>query len=144
MYCSADDIAAAITQDKLVQLTVDSGDSIDVDIEIVEAAIEEADELIDGFLRGRYTLPLDTPVVKLIKRLSVGIASYYLYQRRKGLDMPESLENKYKADIKILEHLQSGRITLGVETGTSTGAGEILTNKDSTSRVFTSDFLDTF
>lgn len=143
MYCVISDIKSAISEDILIQLTDDAGTG-EVDDYIVTAAIEWAEELIDGYLRGRYTLPLETPVPKPIAKLCVDLASYILFERRRGLEMPESLTDKYKANIKILEHLQSGKIVLGVETGTSVGAGEYLVSKSSDDRVFDSDTMEMF
>lgn len=114
MYCTIDDIEAP--RDDLVELTDDNNVG-DVDQAVVDRALASAAELIDGYLRGRYSLPLD-PVPGLLVTLSADIALYRLYARRPRLDVPESLADRYKNALKLLGEIQKGTITIGA-TGTS-------------------------
>lgn len=140
-YCALDDIKLMIPEDNLIQLTDDSGSGI-VDTDVVSQAIAYADELIDGYLRGRYTLPL-TSTPNLIKKLSIDIAVYHIYSRRFEVAMPEGMESRYKNALKLLEQIQKGAITLGSEA-TEPENGNYATNKTSDDKVFDSDTLDTF
>ena len=59
IYCSITDIQGVIPHEDLVQLTNDvGGDTVDTDK--ITDAISYADNIIDGYLRARYSLPLDT------------------------------------------------------------------------------------
>jgi phage gp36-like protein len=115
MYCTLTDIEAP--QDDLIELTDDSGSGV-IDEVVVDKAIANATEQIDGYLRGRYTLPL-SPVSGLIGTICADLALYRLYARRPRLSVPESLSERYKNAVKLLENIQKGVITLGA-TGTST------------------------
>jgi phage gp36-like protein len=110
----------------------------------VDAAIAAADELINGFLRGRYTLPLaSTP--PLLKDLSVDIAVYKLYDRRFSANMPDSIRAKYDNAVKLLVMVQKGTVELGVADPAETdGGGSYQTNKTSDDRTFTKDVLDSY
>ncbi len=142
MYCTLTDIKAHIPEDNLIQLTDDENLGI-VNQTRIDEAISYADEMIDGYLRGRYTLPL-SPVPGLIKKLSVDISIYYTYQRRLELIMPEAMENRYKNAVKILEQIQAGKISLGTAGGDSPEPGQYKTNKTSEDKVFDKETLDTF
>ncbi|MDQ7799559.1 MAG: DUF1320 domain-containing protein [Candidatus Edwardsbacteria bacterium] len=141
-YCTLDDIKKVAPETDLIQLTDDDNLGI-IKTTITDAAIEDADDFIDTYLRGRYTLPLsETP--KIIAKLSVDLALYYIYERRFKTKMPEGIIGSYNNAIKLLGQIQQGRISLGVDSGTSTGSGEFQTNKTSDSRVFNSDVMDQY
>lgn len=142
MYCTLFDLLAVVQEADLVQLTDDDGQGV-IDEEKAAAAIAAAEDLVDGYLRGRYTLPLD-PIPKLVTRIAVDISLFNLYKRRLSLKMPESLEKSFDNSMKVLGQIQSGKVSLGVDTGTSTGPGEFKTNKRSEDRAFTRDVMDKF
>ncbi|MBR6126271.1 DUF1320 domain-containing protein, partial [bacterium] len=58
-YCTIEDIETHISTPILIQLTNDDGGET-VDREVASEAIVYSSAIIDGYLRGRYTLPLDT------------------------------------------------------------------------------------
>lgn len=144
-YCAQSDlIAEGLSESDLIQLTDDDGmDTVNESRVIV--AISSASELIDGYLRGRYPLPL-SPAPGVIKTLAISIAIYNLYARTKRAAMPESLEKRYAADIKLLTDIQKGVIILGAAGITSDGAaaGAYKTNKTSADRLFGKDGLSGF
>jgi phage gp36-like protein len=111
-YCVLADITAKrIPEATLIQLT-DDQDTGAVDQTVVDGIIADADELIDGHLRGRYVLPLE-PVPGMVKALSVDIAVYNLYGRRSEYETPKGVAEKYAAAMKILEKIRKGEIALG-------------------------------
>ncbi|MCL4492330.1 MAG: DUF1320 domain-containing protein [Nitrospirae bacterium] len=140
-YCTLDDLKKAIPESSIIQLTDDAGLGV-VDQAKVDDAIAYADQLIDGYLRGRYTLPLST-VPGLIKTLSVDLAIFHLYGRKSDDEFPDAVMARYKNAIKLLEQIQKGLISLGIETST-TGTGSYKTNKTSDDRTFNKDVLDTY
>lgn len=108
-YCTAADIEAS--EQDLIELTDDGGLGV-IDQGVIDRAIATAGELIDGYLRGRYTLPLD-PVPGLLIVLAADIVLYRLYGRRSRLAISESLTDKYKNALKVLENIQKGIVSLG-------------------------------
>ena len=139
-YCALADIEAS-DQD-LIELTDDNGAGV-VDQSVVDKAVAAAGDLIDGYLRGRYTLPLD-PVPGLLATLAADITLYRLYARKPRLTVPESLADKHKNALKILDGIQKGTVTLGAgtpETDIPTGAVSLV---KASIRIFDDDTLDKY
>jgi phage gp36-like protein len=140
-YCTLDSIEAP--EKDLIELTDDAGIGV-IDQAVVDKAIAHADELIDGYLRGRYPLPLN-PVPGLIAALSADISLYRLYGRRPRLSIPESLSDKYKNALKLLDNIQKGQITLGIggvpEQEIPAPAASLVKTP---TRIFNDDLLDTY
>ena len=67
-YCTSDDIEIQIGKNSLVQLTNDDNTQQTVDSVVVEEALIYSFTLIDGYLRGKYNLPLNTqfPLLRVI------------------------------------------------------------------------------
>lgn len=141
-YSTVIDISNAITESSVLQLTDDEGIAA-INESRVNAAISFADELINGYLRSRYVLPLpSTP--PMVRDLSVSISVYKLYDRRFAENMPESIQKKYDGAVKLLESIQKGIISLGVEQTSEPSEGGFKTNKGSTDRIFSKTKLDTY
>lgn len=134
MYCTLDDIKIYLPEDQLIQLTDDSNTG-EVDATIVEAVINDASELVDGYLSALYVVPMeDSP--KLIKSITTDISAYLLYSRRLATDMPESLTTRYKNALALLERIKRGEITIGAgQTSDTTPSGIVVSN--SRRRIFT-------
>jgi phage gp36-like protein len=110
-YCTLADID--IPTKDLIELTDDNNAGV-VDQTVIDKAIAAAGELIDGYLRGRYTLPL-VPLPGLMKTLALDLVVYRLYTRRVRLTPPEAVADRYKNSIKILDQIATGKISLGTE-----------------------------
>lgn len=142
-YCTIDDIKDHIPESNIIQLTDDEGIGV-VNQARVDKAITTADSIIDGHLRGRYSLPLST-VPELIKTIAIDITVYKLYERRFELAMPESMMARYKNALKILEQIQKGLLKLGIEPAeTGPGQGYYKTNKSSSDREYGKERLDKY
>ena len=116
----------------------------EINIAIIDEAIIYSESLIDGYLRSRYSLPLSI-IPMLIKLLAIDLSIFRLYSRRFHTDMPESINNKYKNSVKLLEQIQKGIVSLGIETiGTTPDLGEYRTNKTYNDRIFSKEFLGEF
>lgn len=137
-YCTVENIQSYVSYQTLIQLTNDDGGN-SVWTEVAKEAILYASTLIDGYLRGRYTLPLDAEF-PLLKILCMDIAVYRLYSRRMRDDMPEVIENAYKNAISTLRDIQKGIISLQAENdlleSSSFNALEYKTNKSVIDRLF--------
>ncbi len=125
-YSTLADIKKLIPEDVSIQLTDDEGSGT-VNQTRVDEAIAQADGEINGYLAGRYTVPLST-VPALIRKFSVDIAIYNLYSR-KTEDMPKTRVDRYNNAIRTLEAIAKGTISLGV----SPDPGDEMQIKTSTS-----------
>ena len=143
-YCTLTDLKQDISEKELEQLTDDERLGA-INETRISAACADASELIDGFLRGRYTLPL-SPVPTVIKTIAKEITIYRLFLRKKRQTITKEMTDNYNAQIKLLEKIQKGEITLGVdETPTSEqGEGAYKTNKTSEDRVFSKSELEKY
>lgn len=143
-YCSIGDLMISMPERTLIELSNDNPEATHMNTAIVQRAINSASELVDGYLRGRYTVPLDvTPTI--IKDLVIDIARHWLYARRpEGYDFPEAVTRTYKTAIQTLESIQAGRVTLGiVPTGKQVfEKGEFLVSKRS--ETFSDSLLEKF
>lgn len=138
MYCTLDDIEKHTSTQTLIQLTSDDGQEI-VDKTVVEEALLYSSALIDGYLRGRYSLPLDI-CFPLLRVLAVDLSVYRLYSRRMRNEMPEVIETAYKNAIATLRDIQKGVISLQSENDTFESAGfnaeEYKSNKSIIDKLF--------
>lgn len=137
-YCTIEDIEKQTSSPTLVQLTCDDGQEV-INRVIADEAILYSSTLIDGYLRGRYSLPLDTHF-PLLRILAIDLSIYRLYSRRMRNDMPEVIETAYKNAISTLRDIQKGIITLQSENDSletaSFNAQEYKTNKTIIDRLF--------
>lgn len=135
-YCTSDDIEIQIGKNSLVQLTNDDNTQQTVDSVVVEEALIYSSTLIDGYLRGKYNLPLNTQF-PLLRVIAIDICIYRLYSRRIYTDMPETISENYKNAIRTLEQLKKGVITLETSENTEVKTcGEYRTNKTELDRIF--------
>lgn len=108
MYCNVQDIKDDLTEKVVAQLSNDENPN-EVNEEIVSKYISESTQLIDGFLRSRYGLPLEKEH-SIIKKLCIDIVKYELYKRRGKVF--DNIQNLYKDGISTLEKIQKGIIIL--------------------------------
>lgn len=121
MYCTPTELMEMIKPDVVNTLI---GDEYIEDIDVrngkftklAEAAIEDADGEIDGYLASKHPVPLvNTP--KIINKLSKDIALYNIFSRI-GIDESERESNyltRYKAAVRYLENVAKGITNLGIE-----------------------------
>lgn len=140
MYCAIDDIKNICTDADLIQLSNDDPAATVIDTTRVDGAIGNASETIDGYLRGRYNLPLSV-TSKLLSKLAVDISIYELYRRRFTGTMPDQVKESYKTALKMLEQIQKGTISLGIESTGTVTPGLFQTNKTPEDRIFGKDTL---
>ena len=140
-YCTIEDIETQTSTPTLIQLTSDDGQE-EVDRVVAQEAILYSSTLIDGYLRGRYTLPLDTHF-PLLRILAIDLSIHRLYSRHMRDEMPEVIENNYKNAISTLKDIQKGVISLQSENDSFETAGfnaeEYKTNKSIIDRLFSKD-----
>ena len=137
-YCTIDDIQTQTSLPTLIQLTSDDGEEA-VNRDVALEAILYSTSIINGYLRGRYTLPLDTSF-PLLRILAIDLSIYRLYSRRMRDEMPEVIETAYKNAIATLKDIQKGVISLQSENDLLETSGfnaeEYKTNKQILDRLF--------
>lgn len=92
-----------------------------VDTAIVDRALADTDAVIDGYIAGRYSLPLPT-VPPLLVDLALALAIYKLHPAAPS----EKIRNDYTDALKSLDKIASGTIRLpiaGIEPTSSGSAG---------------------
>ncbi|MBP3847446.1 DUF1320 domain-containing protein [bacterium] len=137
-YCTIEDIELHTSTPTLSQLTSDDGTEA-INRDVAQESILYASTLIDGYLRGRYTLPLNIHF-PLLRVLCIDISVYRLYSRRMRNEMPEVIEQNYKNAVQTLKDIQKGVITLEAENdlldSSAFNPDEYRTNKNILDRLF--------
>ena len=137
-YCTIEDIETQTSTPTLIQLTSDDGQEAVNRVVALEAVLYSS-TLIDGYLRGRYSLPLNTHF-PLLRILAVDLSIYRLYARRMRNEMAEVIETAYKNAISTLRDIQKGVISLQAENDlfetSSFNAQEYKTNKSILDKLF--------
>lgn len=140
-YSTQADLLNHITEQELIELTDDAGTGT-VDAAKVTVAIDEADGLIDSYCRGRYALPL--VVSKQVRKLSVDVALYYLFQRRRTI--PDSIRQAYEDAAALLQKVSDGKAALDQPpSSTQTTELDVVTkDREDKPRVFEDSQMEGF
>lgn len=110
-YATLQHLVERFGEDELIRLSDRAGSGA-IDAGVVDGKLADADAEIDGYLAGRYTLPLATVPVAL-RRIGCDIARYHLYDDR----VTEAVQKRYDDAIKFLRMVAKGEVQLGVDTG---------------------------
>ncbi|MDX9860889.1 MAG: DUF1320 domain-containing protein [Rhodospirillales bacterium] len=139
-YATLQDLIDRFGEDELIQLT-DRADppAGTIDETVAARALADADELIDGYVAGRYRVPL-APIPAMVTRLACDLARFFLHD-----DLPtDSVKEAHQAALKTLREISAGTVKLqaaGVEAASGSG-GDVLVSGPG--RVLTSDSLKGF
>lgn len=93
----------------------------DVDPDVVTRALEDASDEIDGYLAGRYSLPLST-IPKILVFQCVDIA-LYRGSGVSGASQTDDKKERYNNAIRFLTKVAEGKISLGIEKPSQGGGG---------------------
>lgn len=109
MYATADDMVRKFGRNEVLSLA-DPQDTGEIDQDILLGALTDASAEIDTYLGGRYRLPLD-PMPPHLATICCNIARYMLT----GDERLETsaIGERYKAAVRYLELVASGKVTLG-------------------------------
>ena len=127
-YATLDDLTARYGASMLLDLT-DRADvpTGQIDAAIVERALANTDATIDGYLAGKYRLPLaETP--PQVRDLAEAIAIYKLHP----YDTPQKIKDDYDAALKTLREIAQGMVRLpvaGVEPADRNDSGVKTTDR---------------
>lgn len=112
----------------------------------IDAAVEQADATIDGFLRMRNYLPLADhfdEVPGIVTAWSRAISRYILHKDRIASEGTDPVVRDYQDALKLLRELAAGRFSLGagdIQAATGVGSPEI----SAPPRIWTRDTLKDF
>ncbi|HAE45853.1 MAG: hypothetical protein CMO30_24690 [Tistrella sp.] len=124
MYAGLDDLIARAGEAEIRQIADRDRDGTP-DPEVITAAIADAAETIDGYLRGRYLTPLSDPPPAMVRGWAVSIARHRLH--RNG--PPEHVIADYRDALKQLGDASAGRLVLagvdGVAAPVADAAGGV-------------------
>ncbi len=122
-YATVDSMINRFGRDDLILLT-ERQDSVPGEINqpAVEQALADATAEINGYISGRYQLPLD-PVPAVLERNCCDVARYFLYGER----APEQIEKRYKDVVKYLVMVSKGDISLTLAADDIVNNGDELT-----------------
>lgn len=105
-YAVQQDLVDRFSQAEMAQVTDrDSGQVIDT--AVLGRALVDADAEIDGYLAARYSLPLATVPVVLV-RIAADIARYRLFADR----ATEAVRKRYEDAVRDLKAISSGTIVI--------------------------------
>lgn len=139
-YCTLQDLIDRLGQGALVALT-DRGEFATgtIDQAVVDRALADTDATIDGYLAGRYALPL-SQAQPLVTDIALAIAAWKLHT-----SAPDpKVEADYKEALHQLKLIALGTIRLsaaGVEAAGTGGTGVRITDRE---RPMTADNLKGF
>ena len=110
----ADLVPLRMTEKDLTELTDDAGAGA-IDSTIVDAALAEASGLVDSYCRGRYQTPLQAN--QNIVSLTLDIAVYVLFKRRRETRMAETVQTAYTGAIAFLKDISASKASLDQPSG---------------------------
>ena len=139
-YATLDQLKDRFTEQLLLQLTDRASPPIGtIDVDVVARALTDTDATIDGYLAGRYRLPL-AEVPPLLADLAQVIAIYKLHP----FSPEPKIEKDYEHALKTLLQISRGEVRLpaeGVEPAATGGSGVITNDRE---RPFTEENLKGF
>ena len=138
-YCNQDNVEQQVTPQILAQLTDDTNGTT-VDTSVLDEKIALAESEINGYLRGKHSVPYaDGSVPAMVRNWCVVITAWHCYSRRSNLTVPENLEKMYKNAVRQLKEVQSGQFVIDDDSSVQNTAAFYKSNKTSSSRIFTSN-----
>lgn len=124
---------------ELKQLTDRTGAIDTIDDTVLGKALADADAEINGYLAGRYTLPLVSTPLILVGH-ACDIARFRLYDDR----ATEAVRQRYDDAIKYLGKVAEGKISLGLDATNQPQAEAGGAKAEGDERVFSRDKLSDF
>lgn len=128
-YATLDQLKAKLGEQTMISLTDrDEPRTGAIVVAVVDKALADADAMIDGFLAGRYRLPIEGGIPPQLPPIAGSIAAYLLH--------PFTADGKIKDDYNDaradLVRIASGTIRLeiaGLEPATSGAGGVMATDR---------------
>lgn len=112
-YASVEDFVLRVGELEAIQLT-DREHTGEINQRILSVALADSASQIDGYLAGRYPLPLASVPQNLV-RICCDLARYRLASMSETAISEEVIE-RYRLTLKELEYIANGKVSLGIET----------------------------
>lgn len=103
-------LAAVAASANLDAYTTEEAARAAVGLTVVSRALQDADDTINSYLSGRYTLPL-APVPAVLERVACELARYFLYDDQ----VTDVIKERYTANLKWLYEVAKGAVSLGAD-----------------------------
>ncbi|CAD7055433.1 hypothetical protein RHAB21_00717 [Pseudorhizobium halotolerans] len=138
-YATQQDLVDRFGEEELIQLTDRTNIPVStIDPVVVDRALSDASELIDGYLKKVAKLPLSAVPGVLVKT-SCDIARYYLHG--KSADKDSAVTRAYNEAVNWLRDVSRGLVELSIDGGDAPAAGGGSVKAVAPNRVFTRDSL---
>jgi phage gp36-like protein len=139
-YSDQTTIARFISYDELLRLTDREGAG-QINPTVVDGAVQAADMEIDAYIGERHQLPLAI-VPPVVAAISAKLAIYHLYLAAPG-GPPAHWADAQRSQIRLLEQIAKGTISLGEGDPDAAGAGTPV-DIESSDQLFSRDTLKGF
>lgn len=80
---------------------------------VINRALQDADDTINGYISARYTLPVN-PVPAVLQRVACELARFYLYDDQ----VTDLIKDRHASNIKWLGEVSKGTVSLGADAAT--------------------------
>jgi len=105
-----------------------SSDTVTADATLMQRVIDSAGNMIDGYLGGRYTVPItDAAALSILKPHCLIIAKYLLLERRMAAGYDDGGEKLFDQTMAWLKRVAEGKASL---TGASDKAGQAVSEAE--------------
>ena len=111
IYATLDDLHERAGEDEIRQIADHDGDGT-ADPDVIDAALADATNMVNGYVSAKYPLPLH-PAPDLLRTYTVSIARYKLHRH----GAPDHVEKHHDDAIKALYQISKGTIALPVADG---------------------------
>ncbi|MBI2428740.1 MAG: DUF1320 domain-containing protein [Ignavibacteriales bacterium] len=148
-YCTqtgvtpGDIVPQRMSEGQLLKITTDDDDPLNIDQGIIDRAIADADELINGYCALKYSVPF-LPVPGRVKTGSARIATFFLFEQAAArVGMPDSVRDAFDDEVAFWKDVAKGVASLGIDPPP---ANNSVTNAKvkSNDRLFTRDSMKGF
>lgn len=120
MYATVTDMIARFGETHLIRLSrPEDRNAETVDVEKIERALTDVSGVIDGYIRGRYLVPIASPPVEIVRAACV-LARYELAQGE-HMEPSEEMSKARKETITWLENISKELINLDVPAALASG-----------------------
>lgn len=134
-YATQADLETRFGSVELAQLSDRTNGAV-IDAAVVARALADAAAEIDGYLAGRYALPLAT-VPAVLGRVACDIARYRLYDDR----ATEAVRQRYEDSVRDLKALAAGTIKLDAVDVLTPAPNGVSVTVSTPDRIFNADAL---